>query len=336
MSTEAAAPPLPYARWALHLGLLLLTFVFTTMAGLVLARDAGFVGPTATWAGLGFALTLLTILVSHEMGHYVFARIHRVDTTLPFVIPIPPVIPGLPGLGLISFGTLGAVIRMRSPIGTRDALIDIGAAGPIAGAIVALPLLALGLSWSPIVPSPTASESFWFGHQTLFNFGLDAYHQLRAAMLHVPFVPPPSQHAASIGDNLLLRLMTWLIHGRLPVGSDIQVHPVAEAAWFGLLVTSLNLFPMGQLDGGHVSYAVFGEHTHRWIGRAVSWATLFLAFFSCFSWLFWWFVTRWVIGFGHPPVRDRSVELGGLRLAIAAISLVLLVLTFIPVPYDQF
>ena len=332
MSTEVAAP-LPSQRWVLHLGLLALTFATTTLAGLTLARGSGFVGPTAIRAGFGFALTLLAILVSHEMGHYVFARIHRVDTTLPFVIPLPPI---LPGLGMVSFGTLGAVIRMRSRIGTRDALVDIGAAGPIAGAIVALPLLALGLSWSPVIPSPTADQSFWFGHQTLWHFAVDAVNQVRALALHVPVVPRTAVGASSLGDNLLMRIMSRLVLGPLPPGYDVLVHPVAEAAWFGLLVTALNLFPMGQLDGGHVSYAVFGERTHRWIGRAFSWGVLLLAIFSSFSWLVWWFVTRWVIGFGHPPVSDETIKLGGLRVAIAAISLLLLILTFIPVPLDSF
>jgi membrane-associated protease RseP (regulator of RpoE activity) len=332
MSSEVAVP-LPPQRWLLHLSLLALTFATTSMAGFILATGSGFVGQTAILAGFGFALTLLTILISHEMGHYVFARIHRVDTSLPYVIPVPPV---LPGLGMVSFGTLGAVIRMRSPISTADALVDIGAAGPIAGAIVALPLLALGLSWSPVIPSPTAGASFWFGHQTLWTFGLEAVAQLRALLTHVPVVPPVLAHASSLGDNLLMRLMTRLVIGPLPAGNDVLVHPVAEAAWFGLLVTSLNLFPIGQLDGGHVAYAVFGERGHRWIGRAASWALLLLAVFSSFSWMLWWFVTRWFIGFGHPPVRDKAVKLGGLRMAIAVISLVLLVLTFVPVPLDQF
>ncbi len=332
MSSEVAIA-VPPQRWLLHLSLLGLTFATTTLAGFILATGSGFVGETAIVTAVGFALTMLAILISHEMGHYIFARIHRVDTSLPYVIPVPPF---LPGLGMVSFGTLGAVIRMRSPISTRDALVDIGAAGPIAGAIVALPLLALGLSWSTVLPSPTAGESFWFGHQTLWTFGVEAAAHLRAWLAHVPLVPPPPPHVESVGDNLLMRLMTRLVLGPLPAGYDVQVHPVAEAAWFGLLVTSLNLFPIGQLDGGHVSYAVFGERGHRWIGRAASWALLLLAVFSSFSWLVWWFFTRTFIGFGHPPVRDPTAKLGSLRMTIAAISLVLLVLTFVPVPLDQF
>jgi membrane-associated protease RseP (regulator of RpoE activity) len=130
--------------------------------------------------------------------------------------------------------------------------------------------------------------------------------------------------------------MTRLVLGPLPPGYDVQVHPVAEAAWFGLLVTSFNLFPIGQLDGGHVAYAVFGERGHRWIGQAASWVLLLLAVFSSFGWMLWWFVTRWVIGFTHPPVRNETVKLGALRMAIAVLSLLLLVLTFVPTLIDQF
>jgi membrane-associated protease RseP (regulator of RpoE activity) len=332
LSSEVAVP-VPPQRWLLHLSLLGLTLLTTSMAGFGIARDFGFVGPTAIIEALGFALTMLAILISHEMGHYVFARIHRVDTSLPYVIPVPSF---LPGLGLVSFGTLGAVIRMRSPIGTREALVDIGAAGPIAGIIVALPLLALGLSWSTVMPLATAGESFWFGHQTLWSFAIETVAHLRALMAHVPVVPHPPPQVMSLGDNLLMRLMSRLVLGPLPPGYDVRVHPIAEAAWFGLLVTALNLIPIGQLDGGHVSYAVFGARRHRWIGRAASGALLLLAIFSSFFWLVWWFVTRSLIGLEHPPVRDQDPKLGGLRTAIAVISLLLLVLTFIPVPMDQF
>ena len=130
-----AAPPL---RLGLHLALLFLTLLTTTLAGIFVAYRPGLGDLELVRAGAGFAFTLLAILLAHEMGHYLFARVHHVDTSLPYVIPAPPI---LPGLGLVSFGTLGAVIRMRSPIATRDALVDVGASGPICGAIVALPLL---------------------------------------------------------------------------------------------------------------------------------------------------------------------------------------------------
>jgi membrane-associated protease RseP (regulator of RpoE activity) len=246
----------------------------------------------------------------------VFARIHRVDTSLPYLLPAPP--------GL-TFGTFGAFIRMRSPIATRDALVDIGASGPIVGALVALPLLVVGLRWSRLAPSPTAEASFWFGHNSGWNLLLALTHR-----------GPPLQagHLTSLGDNLLMRLAERLVIGPIPAGQDVVVHPVALAAWFGLLVTSLNLFPIGQLDGGHVTFALLGAR-HRALGRLVGWALLLLAFLSSMSWAFWWLLTTRFLGFEHPPVRDPETRLGPLRIAVCVASLVLFILTFMPVPMDQ-
>jgi membrane-associated protease RseP (regulator of RpoE activity) len=319
----AARPEAPPLRLGLHLALLGLTLVSTTIAGVAMAYRPGLGFVRLLPAGVAFATTLLTILLSHEMGHYVFARIHRVDTTLPYVIPAPPF---LPGLGMVSFGTLGAVIRMRSPIPTRDALVDIGAAGPIVGALVALPLLFLGLGWSTVVPGPAVEPSFWMGHAS----GLSL---LRAAFGHT--APSTGAVTQILGDNLLMRLAQRVVFGELPDGEQVLVHPVALAAWFGLLVTSLNLFPLGQLDGGHVSFAVLGPKGHRTLGRAVGYALLLLAFFSSLSWLVWYFVTTRFLGLGHPPVLNPGRPLGPTRLVICALSILLLVVTLIPVPFDQ-
>jgi membrane-associated protease RseP (regulator of RpoE activity) len=296
----AVRPEAPPLRLGLHLALLGLTLVTTSLTG-----------------GPAFAFALLAILLSHEMGHYVFARIHRVDTSLPYVIPAPPI---------ITFGTLGAVIRLRSPIPTRDALVDIGAAGPIVGALVALPLLFLGLHWSTIAASPTADQGFWMGHES----GLSL---VRSWLGHA--TPPKLGHTLMLGDNLLMRLAQRAVFGKLPAGQDVIVHPVAMAAWFGLLVTSLNLFPLGQLDGGHVSYAALGPAGHKVLGQVVGYGLLFLAFFSSLSWFFWWFVTRFVLGYRHPTIVNPDRRLGPLRLTICVLSLLLFIATFIPVPMDQ-
>jgi membrane-associated protease RseP (regulator of RpoE activity) len=313
----AVRPQAPPLRLRLHLLLLVLTIITTTIAG-----------------GPAFAAALLAILLSHEMGHYVFARIHRVDTTLPFVIPAPP----LPGL---SFGTFGAVIRMRSPISTRDALVDIGAAGPIVGAIVAVPLLFLGLSWSSVTASPTADHSFWVGHETGLSLTLELLRGLSkrfgfalpAAIAHAPSLSVV--HVTALGDNLLMRLAQHLVFGALPPGQDVVVHPVALAAWFGLLVTSLNLFPIGQLDGGHVSFAVLGPKWHRLVGRITGYALLLLGFFSSLSWLVWWLITTRFIGFSHPAIENPRRPLGALRVVVCVVSLLLFIATLIPVPMDQ-
>lgn len=326
-ATNPALGP-PHTRLRVHLGLLGLTVVTTTVAGMGMATAALPLFDRVR-VGLGFSLTLLGILLTHEMGHYVFARLHRVDTSLPYVIPGPP---------LLTMGTFGAVIRMRSPIPTRDALIDIGASGPIAGLIVALPLLALGLLWSPVVASPTADHSFWVGNQTLLSLAREALAHLQAHLAHLPPPLATPRHDTALGDNLLMRGMTRLILGPLAPGHDIRIHPVGMAAWFGLLVTSLNLFPIGQLDGGHVSYAMLGERGHRWLSHAASFGLLALACFSSVSWLLWWVVTRYFLGFSHPPLQRElgaGGKVGGLRTAIAVVSLLLLIATLIPVPMDQ-
>ncbi len=313
-------------RLGLHAALLALAAVTTARAGTVLASGLGGGFFHVSGEGAGFAAALLAILLSHEMGHYVFARLHGVDTTLPFVIPVPPV---LPGVGLVSFGTLGAVIRMRSPIATRDALVDIGAAGPIAGAIVALPLLVYGLSLSHYAPSPTAAASVWLGNDSLLGWGRELWrnaHQL-------PIGTGAAGHALSLGDDLLMRLCERWVLGPRPPGQDVVVHPIAMAGWFGLLVTALNLFPIGQLDGGHVAYALLGPR-HRTLGRIVSFGLLGLALFSSLSWGVWWLVTSRFVGYDHPAVDDERLPLDGLRLAVCAASLLLFVLTFIPVPMD--
>jgi membrane-associated protease RseP (regulator of RpoE activity) len=312
--TRPQAPPL---RLRLHLLLLALTILTTTIAG-----------------GPAFAAALLAILLSHEMGHYVFARIHGVDTTLPYVIPAPP----LPGL---SFGTFGAVIRMRSPIPTRDALVDIGAAGPIVGALVAIPLLFLGLGWSKLAASPTADHSFWFGHETGFSLLLTLVRDIAHWMGYaLPATFDQARalsigHETALGDNLLMRLAQRMVFGVLPPGQDVIVHPVALAAWFGLLVTSLNLFPIGQLDGGHVSFAVLGPKGHRILGRVVAYGLFLLGLFSSLSWIVWWLISTRFIGFGHPPVENSGRPLGPLRLTICVLSLLLFIATLIPVPMDQ-
>ncbi|MHB1846282.1 MAG: site-2 protease family protein [Deltaproteobacteria bacterium] len=326
MPSDAALPKAPAVppRLGLHAALLALAALTTARAGTVLSGGlaGGFFHLSAE--GCAFAAALLAILLSHEMGHYVFARVHRVDTSLPYVIPVPPV---LPGVGLVSFGTLGAVIRMRSPIATRDALVDIGAAGPIAGAIVALPLLVYGLTLSHYAPSPTAAASAWLGHDSLYGWGRELWR-------HAHGLPSAAGHSLALGDDLFMRLCERLVLGPTPPGQDAVVHPVAMAGWFGLLVTSLNLFPIGQLDGGHASYALLGERWHRRLGKAVSVGLLGLALFSSLSWGVWWLVTTRFVGFDHPAVEDDRSRLDGLRLAICAIALLLFVTTFIPVPMD--
>ena len=173
-----------------------------------------------TWwfGGVAFAATLMGILACHEAGHFIAARRHGIDASLPYFIPLPPG---------ISLGTLGAVIRMRAPIADRNQLLDVGAAGPLAGVAVALPLLIIGLAISP--------------------------------------VGPPEPDSMIEGNSLLYILLKLIVLGRyLPAdGVDVNLHPMAFAAWVGLLITFINLIPIGQLDGGHVACAVLGPRHER-------------------------------------------------------------------------
>lgn len=259
--------------------------------------------------GLPFAGSLVAILFTHEMGHYLLARRYGVRATLPYFIPVP-----------FGAGTLGAVIRMRSAIPSRRAILDIGAAGPLAGLAVAVPLLFLGLSLSEVrevgVATGSALQSPWTLVQALLAH--------RSVVTEAPAVQ-------FFGESALTWGARWIVFGDLAAGVDVVLHPVALAAWLGLLVTTLNLVPLGQLDGGHVLYALLGRRGARRAAQAVS-AGLFAAgIFWSWNWLLWWALTRLVIGLGHPPAIDEA-PLGLGRRVIAWLSLALFLATFVPVP----
>lgn len=267
--------------------LFLLTVVSTLVAGSgAFLTFNPFVEPRRVLEGVPFAFTLLAILGTHEFGHYFTARMYGASVSLPYFIPAPP-----PFL----FGTLGAIIRMRSPARDRNSLFDIAAAGPLAGLVVALPALWLGLSWSKVGALP-AGESVVFG------------------------------------DSLLMRFMTWLVFGRLPSGHDVFVHPVALAGWVGLFVTALNLIPVGQLDGGRIAYALFGAR-HRQVSVATFCALLALgAVTGSANWFVWAFLLLFVMGFQHQPPLDDLSPLSPGRYAVGVACLILLVLLIPPVP----
>ncbi|HEY8078508.1 MAG TPA: site-2 protease family protein [Labilithrix sp.] len=225
--TEAAARP----AWRTNLKLFLATIASVFFTGVVYdytaSKDETFTHsiwnalrtPSALIHGAQFAGTLLTILVAHELGHYVAARIHKVDASLPFFIPMPLISP---------FGTMGAVIRMRGVIPTRRALLDIGASGPLAGLLFAIPLYAWGVAHSRVLPLPDDGS------------------------------------AMTLGDSLLLRVLDGTFAPPKMPGTDIFLSPIAFGAWGGMFVTMINLLPVGQLDGGHVAYALFGPKQDRY------------------------------------------------------------------------
>lgn len=308
-------------EWLLHGGLFVLTVVTTTLAGVALAASdfnptepplAGLLDyllyiplslfyycadlfryalthPVALADGVAFSLSLLAILFSHEMGHYLACRYYGVDATLPFFIPAPP---------FFLAGTFGAFIKIRSPIPSRRALFDIGLAGPLAGFVVAVPLSVIGI----------------------LTVG--------------PAVEPQAGHMVYFNDPPLFRLLSWLLG--VPLDPNSPINPYYMAAWIGLLVTSLNLTPVGQLDGGHGIYALFGARAHALIGRLAFVTAVVLAILG-----FWWhrspsgFLFAILLGiilrFPHPQPA-RLEPLGTKRVAIALVTLLVYALSFWPFP----
>lgn len=283
----------PFSRWTLPLALFLLTIFTTLWAGAYQAYRGTIRGPVMflwehpdmLWQGIPFAGTLLFILVTHEFGHFLLSKIHRVPASLPLFIPGPPHF----------IGTFGAIIRIRGPIMKRRALFDIGVAGPLAGFVIAVVALVIGLHLSTVIDRTA-------------TYGLQ------------------------LGEPLLLKFMAWLIIGSLPPEADVLLHPIAFAAWFGLFVTSLNLIPIGQLDGGHVAYALWGNR-QRTMAFAVVPLLIVLGFIGWPGWFIWAFMAG-IWGLGHPPVMDPHVPLGRGRTIVGWLALAVFALTFAPVPFS--
>ena len=294
---------------ALNLLLLALTAASAFLAGAFLT-DTQLPPPTARESvrhGLAFSGALIAILLSHEMGHFVFARRHGVDATWPFFIPAPL-------LSLI--GTLGAVIRLRSLPRTRRALVDIGAAGPIAGFLVTLPVLYIGLRLSTPVPaeSPPARWS-------LFEAAIAFLQDGRVLHLRNDF---------DLGQPLAMTLLAKLVPA-VPDGMTLALHPVAVAGWFGLLLTALNLLPLGQLDGGHCLYAI-SPRLHRVVGTPLS-ALLFVLGIVTpfFGWALWGLLMGLFLSH-HPPLQEPEEELSPGRKWVVAATVAMFICCFVPVP----
>ena len=238
--------------------------------------------------GFWYSLTILGILGCHELGHYYACRYYQVDASLPYFLPAP-----------ILTGTLGAFIRIREPIRTKRMLFDIGVAGPLAGFVIAVPALLLGLMLSNLAPLP------------------------------------PTFSGLALGEPLLFKGAARMIWGTEPQGYALNLHPMAFAAWFGLLATALNLFPIGQLDGGHIAYAVLGRRATMVTYGAIGCA-LVLTYFSS-SWLVWTaLVIAMLFFFGprHPQTTDEHVPLDRARLGIAILALAIFIVCFTPAPIE--
>lgn len=277
----------------INLVLLIATLVTTMMAGASIAevnivrafRLAFVAGQWASLAeallqGAPFAIALLLILGVHEMGHYVAARIHGAHVTLPYFIPVP-----------FGLGTFGAFIQLKSPVENRRALFDIGLAGPLAGFVVALPLMVAGLLASSVVPAAGGQPS---------------------------------------GQSILLDWLVKLIHPHGP-GYTIALDPIAIAAWFGILVTGFNLLPLGQLDGGHVAYAVLGRAARPL--AYLMFGTLILMGFTLWSGWWTWAVLVLLTGLRHVEPLDDITPLDPVRKFIGVLTLIWFILIITPKPF---
>jgi len=277
-------PKIPRVHWIL----LLLTIITTLLSGAIMEGARVFSNPLEIIKGIPFSFTLLFILGTHEFGHYYYARKHKVDATLPYFIPAPPF--------LFLIGTFGAFIKIKSPIYRKDALLQIGAAGPIAGFAIALPALVVGLLLSEVIEK----------------------NDIQGALI--------------LGDSILMKILTWITHPGLSKAQDIMLHPVAFAGWIGLLVTMLNLLPIGQLDGGHIAYAMLGEKQII-IGKIAFILLIPLSFLSI-NWFIWAILLLILMrSVKHPPIQDTHVPLSYKDKQIGYACLIIFLLCFIPAPF---
>ena len=307
--------PDPPPRWWLHLLLLFLTLLTTLAAGALLSgvdplgtrlwvwRGVGVplptaLDPAALLAGIPFALPFVGILLGHEMGHYFAARHHGIRVSLPVFIPMVPT--------LSVVGTLGAFIRIRSPIARRSQLFDVGVAGPVVSLLLSLPVLFVGL----LLSGPAGGT-------------VDPL---------TPYVVGFLGEAIWIGDSLLVRGLAELTLGGVVGEVPVLLHPVAFAGWLGLFVTALNLLPMGQLDGGHILHALSAPLQRR-MGRL---ALLSLLPLGLLWWGWWlWGLVILIVSrrrIAHPPVLQEGVPLDPVRSRLARLAILVFFLTFVPIP----
>ncbi len=288
-------PPPAKKRPGLHLFLFLLTVLTTILAGALQQGVDPWHHPELLYIGIYFSFPLLLILGAHEMGHYLVSRRHRLDVTLPFFLPAPPLI-YIPFLGAVPIllGTFGAFIKIRSPIRDKRGLLDVGCAGPLIGVAVSIPVTLVGLALSRVTVMGTGPESI------------------------------------ILGEPLLYQFLSWLVFGSLSPEANVILHPVAFAGWIGMLVTSLNLLPVGQLDGGHVSYALFPEY-HRYVSLGCLGLLLVCGLAFWYGWLMWATLVAF-LGWRHPPPAHYWVPLDERRKFLGFITILVFILTFSPTP----
>jgi len=268
-------------------------------------------------AGWPFALSVIAILGSHELGHYFAGRFHGVHVTLPYFIPLPVLSP---------LGTMGAVISMKEPPKNRNQLLDIGIMGPLAGLLVTLPVLYIGLHLSHLETLPTTFSS----GEMLQLEGNSIVYLLMKFLVFGKLLPAPSTYGSI--SPILYWIRYFFTGTPIPLGgTDVMISPVAFAGWAGLLVTMMNLIPAGQLDGGHMLYVLFGQKKAVRVLPFILGALVLLSFF----WLGWtiWIVLILLFGRFHAEPLDLITPLGGNRKVLALLALVLFVLIFVPIPF---
>ena len=312
-------------KYWLHILLFLTTFFTTTLAGLFFLNLWFPYAPltlTLIFMGFPYSISVLAILGCHEFGHYFAAMFHRIKTSLPYFIPLPPI-----PLGPV-FGTMGAVIRIEEPIQTKNQLVDIGAYGPIAGFVVTLLVLIIGITTLPPI------EYIYTIHPN--------YRFLEA--IPEPGINPMGT-SLIFGDNLIFYVITkYLMPYYIPM-SEIYHYPLLLAGWLGLFMTAMNLLPFGQLDGGHILYAVFGKKAHKIISWLTAGTCIMFGLLSILQstgillgsngwagWMVWGFILIFFVRPYHPPVYEH-LPLDRKRKIVAWISLIIFILCFTPAPF---
>jgi membrane-associated protease RseP (regulator of RpoE activity) len=290
------------------------------------------------WQGWPFAVSLLTILLAHEFGHYFVGRARGAEVSLPYFIPFPFSI----------LGTMGAFIQLKSLPKNKRALFDLGIAGPLAGLVVAIPVLALGLALSKVEPltntyylkatgqceictnTAVPGDTYSCPDDNLLEGNSLLYLGMKF-LVKGQLLPAPASYAVSP----LVYWFRYLLTGHpIPLGGqDVMLHPVAWAGWAGLLVTFLNLIPAGQLDGGHVLYALFGRRVGK-VFPVILVATLLLGFIWS-GWWFWSFLF-FLMGRSHAEPLDQITRIDSRRKILAAMVLVIFLFVLTPVPYVTF
>ncbi|HEY5535812.1 MAG TPA: site-2 protease family protein [Ignavibacteria bacterium] len=301
----------------LNILLFILTFFSTTLAGVAWLNQNPYALENFT-LGLQYAILLLAIITFHEFGHYFAAKYHKIDVTLPYYIPFP-------FLFLNPFGTMGAVIKMKSPAQTRKSLFDVGIAGPIAGWVVSMIFLLYGYLTLP-------------GMDYLFN-------------IHPEYITNGIPTTGlTFGNNLIFLIFEKIFYTSkvfIPPMNEVYHYPFLCAGWFGLLITSLNMMPVGQLDGGHISYTMFGTN-HKIIAHIIFYLLVIFGLLGLLpflninfelgsvNWLVWAILIYFVIKIEHPPIcTDMEQPLGNTRLILGWFSFFIFITSFCPIPISE-